>query len=169
MLRAALIATLALATPASADLWTSRPPVSAPPAGQAASTAPTTDASRPNRSTTDGRTATVPSLTVVVDPACSVSAAVVEDAAAFARAHGDVSVRVLLAMPPGRSRETLRALAAMAQTGLHVAWAPAEIRRRAPAVLPVIDMEDGRGRGVRAAGRPPLEALWRMVRPGSRP
>jgi hypothetical protein len=164
MLRAALIATLALATPASADLWTSRPSVSVPTMG-----APVIDTLGPGRSAADGRVGTAPSLTVVVDPACSASAAAVEDAAAFTRAHGDVSVRVLLAMPLGRSRETLRALAAMAQTGLHVAWAPAEIRRRAPAVLPAIDMEDGRGRGVRAAGRPPLEALWRMVRPGSRP
>ena len=109
------------------------------------------------------------SLTVVADPACSASVAVVEDAAAFARAHGDVSVRVLLTAPPRRSRETLQALAAMTQTGLHVAWIPAEVRRRAPAALPAVYMEDGRGRGVRAAGRPPLDALWRLVRPGSGP
>jgi hypothetical protein len=169
MLRSALIVTLALATPASADLWTSRPSVSAPSAGQPASRMPVTDASRPDRSTADGRAGTTPSLTVVVDPACSVSAPVVEDAAAFARAHREVAVRVLLATPPGRSRETLRALAAAAETGLHVAWTPAEVRRRAPAALPAVYMEDGRGRGVRGAGRPPLDALWRMIQPGVRP
>jgi hypothetical protein len=169
MLRSALIVTLALATPASADLWTSRPPASAPSAGQPASMTPVTEASRPDRSTADGRAGTTPSLIVVVDPACSVTAAVVEDAVGFAQTHREVAVRVLLATPPGRSRETLRALAAAAATGLHVAWVPAEVRRRGPAALPAVYVEDGRGRGVRAAGRPPLDTLWRTIQPGVRP
>jgi hypothetical protein len=104
-----------------------------------------------------------------VDPACSITATVVEDAAAFARTHGHVTVRVLLAGPPGRSRETLPALAVAAQGGLDVAWVPVEVRRRAPAALPAIYLEDGQGRGVRAAGRPPLDALWRMIHAGSGP
>jgi hypothetical protein len=104
-----------------------------------------------------------------VDPACSVTATVVEDAAAFARTHGDVAVRVLLAAPPGRSRETLRALAVAAEGGLDVAWVPAEVRQRAPGALPAVYLEDGRGRGVRAAGRPPLDTLWRMIHTGSGP
>lgn len=154
MLRAALIATLALVTPATADLWTTRPPVSAPRTGQPASGAPATPPSRPGSPTAGGATAATPSLTVIVDPACSVTAAVVGDAVAFARTHGDVAVRVLLAAPPGRSRETLRALAVAAERGLDVAWVPAEVRRRAPVALPAVYMESGRGRGVRLwAGR----------------
>jgi hypothetical protein len=169
MLRSALIVTLALATPASADLWTSQPAATAPSASQPASMMPVTEATRPDRSTAGGRAGATPSLTVVVDPACSVSAAAVEDAVAFAQAHREVTVRLLLATPPGRSRETLRALAAAAETGLHVAWVPAEVRRRAPAALPAAYLEDGRGRVVRAAGRPPLDTLWRTIQPGVRP
>ena len=169
MLRAALIVTLGLATPASADLWTSPPPASAPSTSQPTARAPASGSVAADRSSADGEPGRRLSLTVIVDPACSVTAAVVEDAAAFARTHGDVAVRVLLAAPPGRSRETLRALAVAAAGGLDVAWVPAEVRRRAPAALPAIYLEDGRGRGVRAAGRPPLDALWRMVRAGSGP
>ena len=110
-----------------------------------------------------------PSLTVIVDPACSVTAGVVEDVTAFARTHGNAAVRVLLAAPPGRSRETLRALAVAAESGLDVAWVPAEVRRRAPVALPAIYMEDGQGRGVRAAGRPSLDALWRTIHTGAGP
>ena len=167
MLRAALIVALGLATPAAADLWTTQPPVSTPSAGQPASRAPASPPPGAGRSTVDGAAGVTPALTVIVDPACSVPAAVVEDAGAFARTHGDVAVRVLLTGPPGRSRETLRALAVAAGGGLDVVWIPAEVRRRAPNALPAMYMEDGRGRGVRAAGRPPLDALWRMIHTGS--
>jgi hypothetical protein len=168
MLRAALIVALGLVTPASADLWTSQPSASAPSTTQPTTRAPASGSVGAERSSAGAAGAT-PSLTVIVDPACSVTAAVMEDAAAFARTHHDVAVRVLLAAPPGRSRETLRALAVSAEGGLDVAWVPAEVRRRAPVALPAIYLEDGRGRGVRAAGRPPLDALWRMIHTGSGP
>jgi hypothetical protein len=54
-------------------------------------------------------------------------------------------------------------LAAWAEAGLHVAWVPAEVRQRAPGALPTVYVENGQGGGVRAAGRPPLDTLWRMV------
>ena len=111
----------------------------------------------------------MPSLTVIVDPTCLITAAIVDDAAAFARAHGDVAVRVLLAAPPGRARGTLRPLAMAAQGGLDIAWVPAEVRRRKPGALPAVYAEDGHGHGVRATGRPPLDGLWRMVRAGADP
>ena len=168
MLRAALIVALGLVTSASADLWTSHPSATTPSTSQPTTRAPASGAVGAARSPA-GTAGAMPSLTVIVDPACSVTAAVVEDAAAFARTHADVAVRVLLAAPPGRSRETLRALAVAAERGLDVAWVPAEVRRRAPAALPAIYMEDGQGRGVRAAGRPPLDALWRMIHAGAGP
>ena len=168
MLRAALIVALGLVTSASADLWTSQPPASAPSTTQRTERAPASGSAGAERSSA-GAAGAMPSLTVIVDPGCSVTAAVVEDAAAFARTHHDVAVRVLLAAPPGRSRETLRALAVAAERGLDVAWVPAEVRRRAPVALPAIYLEDGRGRGGRAAGRPPLDALWRMIHTGSGP
>ena len=168
MLRAALIVALGLATTASADLWTSPPPASAPSTTQPTTRAPASGSAGAERSSPSAARATL-SLTVIVDPACPVTAGVVEDAAAFARTHHDVAVRVLLAVPPGRARETLRALAVAAQGGLDVAWVPAEVRRRAPVALPAMYLEDGRGSGVRAAGRPPLDALWRTIHTGAGP
>ncbi len=166
MLRAALIVALGLVTLASADLWTSQPSTSAPSTTQPTTRAPASGSAGAERSSAGAAGA---ALTVIVDPACSVTAAVVGDAVAFARTHGDVAIRVLLAAPPGRARETIRALAVAAKGGLDVAWVPAEVRRRAPVALPAIYMEDGQGRGVRAAGRPPLDALWRMIHTGSGP
>jgi hypothetical protein len=103
----------------------------------------------------------------MVDPACAASLSIIEDAAAFARTHRDVAVRVILAGPPGRTRQPLRALAEAAQNGLDIAWVPAEVRRRAPAALPAVYLDDGQGHGVRATGRPPLDMLWRMVHTGA--
>ena len=168
MLRAALIVALGLVTSAAADLWTSQPPASAPSTTQSTMRAPASGSAGGDRSPA-GAAGAMPSLTVIVDPACFVTAAVVEDVAAFARTHHDVAVRVLLAAPPGRAREALRVLAAAAQGGLDVAWVPAEVRRRAPAAVPAIYLEDGQGRGVRAAGRPSLDALWRTIHAGSGP
>ena len=166
MLRAALIVALGLVTPASADLWTSHQPASAPSGSQPAT--PANRPPQPERVSAGAPGATL-SLTVIVDATCPATAAIVADAAVFARTHGDVAVRVLLAAPPGRVRGTLRPLAVAAQGGLDVAWIPAEVRRRAPAVVPTVDLEDGHGHGVRATGRPPLDGLWRMVRTGSDP
>jgi hypothetical protein len=103
-------------------------------------------------------------LTVLVDPACPVSAAVTEDALIFARAHSDVAVRVLLASPPARSRDGMRPFVVAAEAGAAVAWVPGAVRRLAPAALPAVYLEDRRGHGARATGRPPLETLWRAVR-----
>jgi hypothetical protein len=147
MLRAALIAALALATPASADLWTAPPASSAP-------------VERPTPPSPTGPF----TLTVVVDPACPVSAAVTRDALVFARAHADVVVQILLTTRPARSREAMRPYLAAAEAGVRVAWVPGAVGRLAPAALPAVYLEDGRGHGARATGRPPLETLWRAVR-----
>jgi hypothetical protein len=101
-----------------------------------------------------------------VDPACPVSSAAVQDALAFAHTHADVDVRVLIATRPARSPEGMRALVAAAEAGVTVAWAPGAVRRLAPRALPAVYLEDN-GRGARATGRPPLEALWRAVAKGS--
>jgi hypothetical protein len=165
MLRAALILALGLVVPASADLWTSQPasgpsptePTTSAPLSRAAGSGPSTGA----------EAGAAPSLTVIVDPACAVTSAVVQDTVRFARTHGDVAVRVILATPPRQARQSLQALVVAAQGGLDVAWVPAEVRRRAPSALPAVYLDDGQGHGVRATGRPPLDALWRMVHTGS--
>ena len=99
----------------------------------------------------------------MVDPACPETPAVVQDALTFARAHPDVAVRIWLATRPTRSRDGMRLLVTAAEAGATVTWAPGAVRRLAPAALPAVYLEDRRGRGARATGRPPLEALWRTV------
>ena len=168
MLRAALILALGLVTPASADLWTS-PPSASPPSATAPTTRAPVNRVAGSGPPPDAAARPTPSLTVVVDQACSVTAAIVQDAAAFARNHGDIAVRVILARPPGRTRQSLGAFVVAAQGGLDIAWVPAEVRRRAPAALPAVYLDDGHGHGVRATGRPSLDALWRVVVTGAGP
>jgi hypothetical protein len=166
MLRPALILALGLVTSASADLWTSQPLASAPSTTPPTTSAPLNRADGP-ASSADATAVGRPSLTVIVDPACSVTAQTVEDAAVFARAHGDIAVRVILTGAPRQARQSLRTLIEAAQNGLDLAWVPAEVRRRAPAALPAVYLDDGQGHGVRATGRPPLDVLWRRVRTGA--
>jgi hypothetical protein len=163
VLRAALIVMLALAMPASADLWTSSPPGSAARVEQEAAPAPTQRAPSTDTGARDGHREAPFTLTVLVDPTCPLSPAVLQDALAFARTHADVDVRVLIATRPARSRDGMRTLVAAAEAGLRVAWAPGAVRRLAPVALPAVYLEDHQGRGARATGRPPLEMLWRTV------
>jgi hypothetical protein len=167
VLRAALIVILALAMPASADLWTSSPPGSAARVEQEAPPTPIQRAPSTDNGARDGDRQTPFTLTVLVDPGCPLSPDVLQDALAFAPTHADVDVRVLIATRPTRSRDGMRTLVAAAEAGLRVAWAPGAVRRLAPVVLPAVYLEDHQGRGVRATGRPPLEALWRAVAKGS--
>jgi hypothetical protein len=159
MLRAVLIVAVALVTSASADLWTASP---APP-GERTLAPPTARPLRPNDASRDGARDPAFTLTLVVDPACPVSAAVLQDALAFARVHRDVAVRILLANQRMRSRNDMGAFVAAAEGGATVAWAPGAVRRLAPTALPAVYLEDGDGRGARATGRPPLEMLWRAA------
>jgi hypothetical protein len=168
MLRAVLIVAVALATSASADLWT------APPRGSAAPTQGLTAPPRRDQTTSvhqggprDGRHEPAFTLTVVADPTCPVSPAVVQDALAFAQAHRDIGVRILLANRPARSRHEMGPFVDATQAGVTVAWAPGAVRRLAPVALPALFLEDGQGHGARATGRPPLEALWQAVVRGS--
>jgi hypothetical protein len=167
VLRAALIVMLALAMPASADLWTSSPPGSAARVEQEAPPTPIQRAPSTDNGARDGDRQTPFTLTVLVDPGCPLSPDVLQDALAFAPTHADVDVRVLIATRPTRSRDGMRTLVAAAEAGLRVAWAPGAVRRLAPVALPAVYLEDHQGRGVRATGRPPLEALWRAVAKGS--
>jgi hypothetical protein len=168
VLRAALIVMLALAMPASADLWTSSPPGSAARVEQEAAPAPAQRAPSTDTGARDDSRQAPFTLTVLVDSACPLSPAVLQDALAFARTHADVDVRVFVATRPARSRDGMRTLVAAAEAGLRVAWAPGAVRRLAPVALPAVYLEDHQGRGARATGRPPLEALWRAVARGSR-
>jgi hypothetical protein len=168
VLRAALIVMLALAMPASADLWTSSPSGSAARVEQEAAPAPTQRAPSTDTGARDGHRERPFTLTVLVDPTCPLSPAVLQDALAFARTHADVDVRVLVATRPAWSRDGMRTLVAAAEASLRVAWAPDAVRRLAPVALPAVYLEDNQGRGARATGRPPLEALWRVVARGSR-
>jgi hypothetical protein len=169
VLRAALIVALALATPASADLWTAGPPGSSAPTARGAPPSPNAQSRVPDDGARDAHREPPFTLTVVVDPACPETPAVVRDALAFARTHADVAVRVLLATRPTRSRDGMRILVTAAEAGATVTWAPGAVRRLAPAALPAVYLEDSRGAGARATGRPPLEALWRTVVRGSGP
>jgi hypothetical protein len=168
VLRAALIVMLALTMPASADLWTSSPPGSAATVDRGAPPSPTHRAPAADNRARNGHREAPFTLTVLVDPACPLSPAVLQDALDFARTHADVDVRVLVATRPARSRDGMRTLVAAAEAGLRVAWAPGAVRRLAPVALPAVYLEDSQGRGSRATGRPPLEALWRAVAKGSR-
>ena len=78
-----------------------------------------------------------------------------------------VAVIILLATRPARSREGVRPLVAAAEAGVTVTWAPGAVRRLAPPALPAVYLEDDRGHANRATGRPPLEALWRIVSRGA--
>lgn len=167
MLRAALILALGLVTPAAADLWTTVPPRAAGSPVRGAPASATPDRPALDRGARDGRAEGPFALTVLVDPACAETSAVVQDALAFARQHGDVAVRVWLATRPARARGSLRTLVAAAEAGVTVAWVPGAVRRLAPAALPAVYVDDGQGHGVRATGRPPLEALWRRVHTGA--
>jgi hypothetical protein len=167
VLRAALIVALALATPASADLWTAAPPGSPAPAARRVPLSPNADRPVPDDAARDGRPERRFTLTIVVDPACPETPAIVQDALTFARTHADVAVRVLLATRPTRSRNEMRILVTAAEAGAAVTWAPGVVRRLAPAALPAVYLEDLKGAGARATGRPPLEALWRTVVRGS--
>jgi hypothetical protein len=168
VLRAALIVMLALTMPASADLWTSSPPGSAARVEQDAPPTPIQRAPSTDTGARDGHREAPFTLTVLVDPTCPLSPAVLQDALAFARTHADVDVRVLIATRPARSRDGMRTLVAAAEAGLRVAWAPGAVRQLAPVALPAVYLEDNQGNGTRATGRPPLEALWRAVARGSR-
>jgi hypothetical protein len=168
VLRAALIVSLVLSMPASADLWTSSPSESAARVEQEVRPAPTQRARSTEKGARDGDRQAPFTLTVLVDPTCPLSPAVLQDALAFARTHADVDVRVLIATRPARSRDGMRTLVAAAEAGLRVAWAPGAVRRLAPVALPAVYLEDHQGHGARATGRPPLEALWRAVAQGSR-
>jgi hypothetical protein len=159
---------LALAMPASADLWTSSSPGSAVPVERRAAPSLANRAPTPDNGAIDRHGEPPFTLTILVDPACPVSPAVVQDALAFARTHADVDVRVLVATRPARSPDGMRTLVAAAEAGLRVAWAPGAVRRLAPVALPAVYLEDNQGHGARATGRPPLEALWRAVARGSR-
>jgi hypothetical protein len=160
MLRPALIAMLALATPASADLWLpgpvrspSQPPRSAQPDPR--------ERIRPAPPTTPEESPAALVLTVVVDPACPSSRPVARDAVAFIRSHPDVTLRVWLATWPRGSAEAAQRLGALADLGVPITWAPTRVQALAPTALPAVYLLDAQGRGVRATGRPPLEALWR--------
>lgn len=153
--------------PASADLWTSSPPGSAATVDPAAPPSPTHRVPAADNGARDDDRQAPFTLTVLVDPACPLSPAVLQDALAFARTHADVDVRVLVATRPARSRDGMRTLVAAAEAGLRVAWAPGAVRRLAPVALPAVYLEDHQGHGARATGRPPLEALWRAVAKGS--
>jgi hypothetical protein len=167
VLRAALIVMLMLTMPASADLWTSSPPGSPARVEPPAPSSPTKRAPSTDTGARDGDRQAPFTLTVLVDPACPLSPAVLQDALAFARTHADVDVRVLVATRPARSHDGMRTLVAAAEAGLRVAWAPGAVRRLAPVALPAVYLEDHQGHGARATGRPPLEALWRAVAKGS--
>jgi hypothetical protein len=130
--------------------------------------APTQRAPSTDNGARDGDRQAPFTLTILVDPACPLSPAVLQDALAFARTHADVDVRVLVATRPARSRDGMRTLVAAAEAGLRVSWAPGAMRRLAPVALPAVYLEDNQGHGARATGRPPLEALWRAVSRGSR-
>jgi hypothetical protein len=163
VLRAALIVTLALATPASADLWTAAPPESPPPTARWSPPLPNAASPVPDDGGRNGRANRRFTLTVAVDPACGETPAVVQDALTFARTHTDVAVHVLLATRPTRSPEVMRILVTAAEAGATVTWAPGVVSRLAPAALPAVYLEDRRGGGARATGRPSLEMLWRTV------
>jgi hypothetical protein len=135
---------------------------------QEGSPAPTQRAPSTDTGPRDGDRQAPFTLTILVDPACPLSPAVLQDALAFARTHADVDVRVLVATRPARSRDGMRTLVAAAEAGLRVSWAPGAMRRLAPVALPAVYLEDNQGHGARATGRPPLEALWRAVSRGSR-
>ena len=167
MLRAVLIVAVALVTPASADLWTPPPPGSAAPAQGLTAPARDQTMSAHQDGRRDGHHEPAFTLTVVADPACPVSPAVVQDALAFAHAHRDIGVRILLANRPARSRHEMGPFVDAAQAGVTVAWAPGAVRRLAPVALPALFLEDGQGHGARATGRPPLETLWQAVVRGS--
>jgi len=168
MLRAALIAALVVVTPASADLWTPPPPLGSPsPPTPDTPASPNPDRRGLEGGPRDGRPERAFTLTVVVDPACAETPAVVQDALAFARTHADVAVRILLATRPARSHEGMRPLVVAAETGVTVTRAPGAVRRLAPPALPAVYLEDRRGHAARATGRPPLETLWRVVSRGA--
>jgi hypothetical protein len=94
-----------------------------------------------------------------------VTTALVHDLAGFARHHRDVAVEVVLTAPPaGGSRDAMRALATLAESGVPVTWDPAGFRRLAPPAVPALWLRDAQGRGVRASGRPSLDALWQAAR-----
>lgn len=154
------MALLALATPASADLWMPGPAGSPSQPLRAAQPNPR-EPIRPAPPTTQDESSAALVLTVVVDPACPSSLPVARDAVAFVRSHRDVALRVWLATWPRGSAETARRLGALADLGVPITWAPAGVRALAPAALPAVYLLDAQGRGVRAAGRPPIEALWR--------
>jgi hypothetical protein len=160
VLRAALSLTLALVTPASADLWT------------ATSGSDQRATARPPRGSSDNgpQASERPdwTLVAVVDPACAVTAELAEDLAAFAREHRDVAVEVRLTGRPGGSRATTRALAALAEAGVNVTWSPAGVRQRPLLTVPALSLHDAHGRGARASGRPPLDMLWRAATGGTR-
>jgi hypothetical protein len=86
---------LALAMPASADLWTSSSPGSAVPVERRAAPSLANRAPTPDNGAIDRHGEPPFTLTILVDPACPVSPAVVQDALAFARTHADVDVRQL--------------------------------------------------------------------------
>jgi hypothetical protein len=163
VLRAALILTLVLVMPASADLWT------AVPGADQRETAPPP---RPSRMSAAG--GAPPSagsdwtLIAVVDPACPVTAALAQDLVGFAREHRDVAVQVRLTARPGGSRAASRALAALAEAGVRVSWSPAAVRDRRFSALPALSLHDAHGRGARATGRPPLDVLWRAATEAAR-
>jgi hypothetical protein len=161
VLRAALILTLVLVIPASADLWTT-----APGANQRVQAPPPRRLPAP-----DATPASAPSdwtLIAVVDPACLVTAALAQDLLAFAREHRDVAVQVRLTTRPGGSRAASGALAALAEAGVPVTWSPGAVRDRRFSALPALSLHDAHGRGARATGRPPLDVLWRAATEAAR-
>jgi hypothetical protein len=160
MLRPALIGLLALTTPASADLWTAGPAGSPSPPPRPAQPNPR-ERIRLAPPTTPEESPAALVLTVVLDPACSSSVPLAHDAVAFVRRHPDVALRMWLATWPRGSAEAAQRLGALADLGVPITWAPAGVRALAPAALPAVYLHDAQGRGVRATGRPPLEALWR--------
>jgi hypothetical protein len=160
MLRPALIGLLALTTPASADLWTPGPAGSHSQPPRPAQPDPR-QRIQPASPTTEEESPAALVLTVVVDPACPSSLLVARDAVAFVRNHPDVVLRVWLATWPKGSADAAQRLGALADLGAPISWAPAHVRALAPAALPAVYLRDAQGRGVRATGRPPLEALWR--------
>jgi hypothetical protein len=160
MLRPALIGLLALTTPASADLWTPGPAGSHSQPPRPAQPDPR-ERIRLAPPTTPEESPAALVLTVVLDPACPSSLLVVRGAATFVRSHRDVALRVWLATWPRGSAEAAQRLGALADLGVPITWAPAGVQALAPAALPAVYLHNAQGRGVRATGRPPLEALWR--------
>lgn len=161
---------LGAAAAARGDLWMpKRPPTATPRATPSRGVAPAARAPATPRDAPARPTRTPFTVTAVVALECPQSLPLLEALAAFRARHPDVAVEALLAAPPPRGARWGEALVALTQPGIPLGWTPARLRRLAPPAVPAVYVLDTQGRGVQAAGVPPLEELVRVARETSYP